>query len=258
KQGGFKWKPILKILSIIEKYTYALSTKVVTIDSHFSEVISPRLASQKLECIPNFIDTELYSPYHGNKSLELNFEGKFLIGYVGNLGKVQDWDALFETALLCQKNPKIAFLIVGGGSEFERLKSFEKKLNNWTVWSYQPRDKVPEINSRIDIHIISMNEASDYDGLPSKVFAILSSGRPILAATNQDSPLSKLILKSGNGLVVERSNPQAIAKGIELSLNGFFNEKKSREGRDFVVKNFSKEVITKQYVNLLDSLLLTS
>jgi glycosyltransferase involved in cell wall biosynthesis len=254
KQGGLNLSIFLKLLSGIEKWTYKLSEKVVTIDEHFSNVIKDRLDPVKLQVIPNFIDTKLYSPYSGKSRSNLKFDGKFLIGYVGNLGKVQDWQAIIEAAKLCESDVDVAFLIVGGGSEFENLKEYEKILKNWTVWPYQARELIPEINSRIDVHLISMNKASDYDGLPSKVFAILSSGRPIIAATNEDSPLARIIKKSGNGVIVERNNAKAIAGAITDARKGLFNEKKSKIGRQFVVDNYSKEVITQQYVKLLDSL----
>lgn len=254
KQGGLKSGSLLKLLSRIEKWTYQLSDRVVTIDEHFSQVIKDRLDKSKLECIPNFIDTDLYQPYEGKIPVELQFNDEFLVGYVGNLGKVQDWDAIINTAKICEKDHKIRFLIVGGGSEYDYLKSQEGSLSNWTVWSYQPREKVPVINSRIDVHIISMNAASDYDGLPSKIFAILSSGKPIIAASNEDSPLSRIVKASGNGIVVGRNNSIELAAGILKANKGYFTKEMSIMGRQFIIDNYSRERITLKYVRLLNSL----
>jgi glycosyltransferase involved in cell wall biosynthesis len=110
------------------------------------------------------------------------------------------------------------------------------------------------INSRIDLHIIAMTESSDYDGLPSKAYAILSSGRPILAATNADTPLANLVVNSGNGIVVPRGNVQSILDGIIEFLNGNDVEKHNLIGRSFVVDNFSKEVVTSKYLELIQNI----
>ena len=99
-----------------------------------------------------------------------------------------------------------------------------------------------------------MTESSDYDGLPSKVYAILSSGKPIIAATNSDTPLAYLLQKSKNGIVVERGNTIALAGKIEYAYNGGFTEADSIAGRSYVVSNYSKEVITNKYVELLEGI----
>ncbi len=255
KQGKLSSPIILSLLKQLERWTYKLSDNVVTIDGHFSKTIKDRMKTGKLMCIPNFIDTDLYAPYTGTIAKDIKFEGKYLIGYVGNLGKVQDWNAILESAEILSTKPEYHFLLIGGGSEFNFLKSKSDQLSNVTVMNYQPRERVPEINSRIDVHIIAMTEASDYDGLPSKAYAILSSGRPILASTNSNSPLSKLVKSSGNGIVVKRNSAHAIAEGIKSLKKGFLPDEASEKGRSFVLNGFSKQVVTAKYVQLVNGLL---
>jgi glycosyltransferase involved in cell wall biosynthesis len=255
KQGDIKNKYLLALLKSLEKWTYKLSSKVVTIHELFSERISSRLDHEKLVCIPNFIDTDLYKPFEGEFTEEWKYNDRFIVGYVGNLGKVQDWKTiLYAAEQMMLKEPKVLFVLVGGGSDFEYLKSFESQLSNLKVLPYQNRSMVPMINSRIDLHIIAMTESSDYDGLPSKAYAILSSGRPILAATNADTPLANLVVNSGNGIVVPRSNVQSILDGIIEFLNGNDVEKHNLIGRSFVVDNFSKEVVTSKYLELIQNI----
>jgi len=255
KQGDIKNKFLLALLKSLEKWTYKLSHKVVTIHELFSEKLSSRMDINKLSCIPNFIDTELYKPYLGQYSSEWLFADKFIVGYVGNLGKVQDWNAILDAAQrLMHIHPKVFFLLIGGGSEFEFLKSFELKLSNLKVLPYQNRMLVPMINSRINLHIIAMTESSDYDGLPSKAYAILSSGRPILASTNQDSPLANLVINSGNGVVVSRGNSDSIVNGIISLLNRNDNSSFNEIGRSYVVNNYSKEVVTTKYLDLIQKI----
>lgn len=254
KQGGITNPLIIKFLKFIEKYTYRLSERVVTIDELFSKNIESRLDVSKLLCIPNFIDTDLYKPFEGGFSEDLDFSEKYIVGYVGNLGKVQDWEAIIKVVELLKQENDIHFLIIGGGSEYEKLKSNEEKFSNLSVWPYQMREKIPEINSRINLHLIAMTQASDYDGLPSKVFAILSSGRPILAASNKDSPLSSILLKSGNGVVVGLGDFQALAKMILKISKGHLPLEANSIGRQFVLDNYSKDVVTTKYVSLLKEL----
>ena len=254
KQGNFNNPLLIKALKWIEKKTYQLSTKVVTIDETFSRQIQDRLPAEKLMCIPNFIDVNLYKPYSGEPSDRLAFLGKFVIGYVGNMGEVQNWEAVIEAVEILKTDERFHFLLVGGGPKFEYLSKKAKDYSNLNVWPYQERHLVPPINSRIDLHLISMNRVSDYDGLPSKVFAILASERPILAATNQDSPLANLVVRSGLGTVVKRDDGQAIADGIVKVEANYFSAEELKKGRDFVTNGYSVEIVTQKYVELIQSL----
>ena len=80
KHLNIKNRLLLLCLKGLEKMTYKLNDKVVAIDEHFASKIQDRLAKTKLEVIPNFIDTDLYSPFKGSIRNEYTFEGKYLVG----------------------------------------------------------------------------------------------------------------------------------------------------------------------------------
>lgn len=255
KQGSIRNKLLIDILKWIEKITYDLSDKVVTIDNLFSVKIRGRLPEDKLQIVPNFIDTDLYAPYQGEYDSDILFEGKFVIGYLGNLGKVQDWETIIEAAHQLEGDQEVHFLIIGGGSEYAYLKERETVLRNLTVLEYQDRARVPMINSRINLHVIAMTEASDYDGMPSKVYAILSSGRPILASTNGDTPLAVTVNKSKNGLVVPRGSAEGIVAGVKTIKEGGLDLNSNQTGRAYVLNGFSKKVVTNKYIDLINQLI---
>ena len=100
-----------------------------------------------------------------------------------------------------------------------------------------------------------MNEASDHDGLPSKVLTILSSGKPILAATSPETPLAQLITECGNGIRVNRGEAKSIANEIRAIYLGKRENLSNEFGREFVVRKYSKEAITNQYVSLVSSII---
>lgn len=247
---------LVVLLRWVEKKTYDWNSKVVTIDEQFADVIRPRVNPQKLEVIPNFVDTNLYSPQAYLANPELDFDGKFLVVYLGNLGKVQDWEALLGCAEELIPQDKIQFLLIGGGSEFNYLQNRSKSLPNLEVWTYQERKIVPQIMARSDLHLISMNEASDYDGLPSKVLTILSAGKPVLLASNKGTPVSRVVTNSGNGIRVDRGDHKSMAREIIAISNGErMADLNSFKGRDYILKSYSREVVIKKYETLLKQLL---
>lgn len=245
---------LLGILKGLEKLTYKLNDKVVAIDEHFAHKIKDRLIKTKLEVIPNFIDTDLYSPYKGAIRSDYAFEGKYLVGYVGNLGDVQDWDCVIKAAKLLSDHTSIHFLFVGGGSKYNFLQLKSEELSNITVLPYQHRDNIPELNARIDLHFISMSTSSDYDGLPSKVFAILSSEKTILAATSDDSPLGHLLKKVGNSRVVARGDAKSFSSQILSLKQKPIPLLERAEAREQIVAKYSKKVVCEKYISLVESL----
>lgn len=255
KTGQIKSTLLLWGLKRLEKATYTVNEKVVAIDERFVDTLASRVSSKKLHMIPNFVDTELYRPYVGEYSPELMFEGKFLVGYVGNVGHAQDWDVLFKAAKQLEQNPDLVFLIVGGGTLWEEVCRRSKTTSNVIVWPYQKRELIPVVNSRIDVHFINMNRASDNEGLPSKVFTILSCGKPIVALTSDSSPLSSVIKASKNGFLVNIGDSDGFVREVLDLKNRGTTGQAAQLGRQFVVDNYSKEAVTRKYVALLESLL---
>lgn len=247
---------MFKLLSWMESKIYQWNSKVVTIDKQFAKVLMPRLDVSKLEVIPNFVDTEFYKPRNFDGDPELRFDGKYLVVYLGNLGGVQDWETILSAAKKLINNRRIQFLLVGGGSEFGYLKEKSLQMPNLEVWPYQTLETIKNIIARSDLHIISMNKASDHDGLPSKVLTILSSGKPVLVASSMDSPISRIVRESQNGMRVDRSNYNELAEAIlNFSQGKYGGVLHAEKGRNFIIMNYSKEVVVERYVQLLRALL---
>lgn len=258
KSGNIKNSLLIELLRLLEKLTYKWSNRITTIDDSFAKTLIERVPDNKLVVIPNFVDTVLYKPLESigfPKELKVQ-SNKYTVGYLGNLGKLQDWESLLTCADgLSQSDPDIQILLVGGGAEYKRLEKESRRRANLLVRPYQEREKIPEIINGCDLHIICMNEASDQDGLPSKVYTLLASGATVLAATSNDSPLSKVLAESGNGMRVDLGSPEQLTEAILKIKNGNKLELSPFQGRQYILKNYSKEAITAQYFKLAESLL---
>ena len=83
----------------------------------------------------------------------------------------------------------------------------------------------------------------------------MACGRPVLAITENDSDLSRLIIEASCGI---RSDPgcsdDLAMKIIQASDNNAKCEKMGAYGRKFVERNFKQEIITKKYDDLIEML----
>jgi colanic acid biosynthesis glycosyl transferase WcaI len=255
-QRILKNKFIIWLLKGLERFVYKHSRFVVTIDKLFSGIISPRIKSKsKIKVIPNFVDTDLYREFPkvnkwSKSSAHIN---KFIVMYAGNIGLAQDWEPLIFAAQKLSYLP-IQFVIIGEGIRKDQLKDSITNFNltNISLLNYQDRQMMPLINAFADLHFIAMNPDIDKEGFPSKVYSIMASGRAIVVSTQNDTPLAKIVNDSQAGIVVPAKNNNAFADAILYYYNNpAIIIQHSGQARDFILRNYSKEIVVKKYEELI-------
>jgi colanic acid biosynthesis glycosyl transferase WcaI len=258
-QGIVKNGFIISILKYIEKFVYTRSAAVVTIDEKFSDIIEGRFDShQKLFIIPNFVDTKLYAP--ANRINEFStrhaLNEKFVVAYAGNIGFAQNWEPIIYAAQKLNHLP-VHFLIVGDGVRKPWLEEEIKRLQlqNILLLNYQQRELMPLINASADIHTIVMSADMDSDGFPSKIYTIMSSGKPAIVSTGSNSPLRNLLQKAMYKRIVPLNSNEEYATAIVKA----YEEKELLMeeglcGRRFIEDNYSKEAIGLKYNQLINLL----
>ena len=110
---------------------------------------------------------------------------KFVLLHAGNLGFYGAWDTLLAAA------PKLAhegigIVFVGDGAERTRLEAAASGLRNVRFLPFFPLSKVPSVIAAGDVHIITVREGLEGVVVPSKMYGILTAGKPILAVTPRE------------------------------------------------------------------------
>jgi colanic acid biosynthesis glycosyl transferase WcaI len=163
--------------------------------------------SDKLRIIPNWSDEAAVVPVpHEANDLrrQWGLHGKFVVGYSGNLGRAHECDTMFEAARLLKDDPRIVFLMVGGGFHTDALKARAASvgLTNIAFQPYQPLEALADSLSAADLHWISLKPELEGLIVPSKVYGILAAGRPILAVTDADGEIARLVNRYECGMHV--------------------------------------------------------
>lgn len=257
-RGGF----VLRFLQWIEKKVYNGSDAVTTIDKVFYDTIAPRFKDQgKLHIIPNFVDTDLYRPNVGHAGLDKNLfpeTESIRVLYAGNIGFAQDWEPLVELAKLTLGQP-IEYFVIGEGVRKGYLEESKQAfgLENMHILPYQPRELMPQILDYSDLQFIFMHPEMDMQGFPSKVYTVMACGRPLLVCSGEGTPI--VIFLSGIGcakLVTDRNISVKVPQMAEWLSSVTKEELREmgRRGLAVIQGHYSKEIVTGQYVELIDSL----
>lgn len=251
-----------RVLSRMERRIYAKSDAVTTIDRVFHDTIVGRFKEpSRLHIIPNFVDTDLYRPDVGHMGLDRNLfpeTESIRVLYAGNIGFAQDWEPLVELSKKTLGQP-IEYFVIGEGVRKDYLEDSKQTfgLENLHILPYQPRELMPQILDYSDLQFIFMHPEMDMQGFPSKVYTVMACGRPLLVCSGEGTPVVNFL--SGIGcakLVTDRNISMKVPQMAEWLSSVTKEELRemARRGLAVIQGHYSKEIVTGQYVELIDSL----
>lgn len=143
----------------------------------------------------------------------------FILIFGGNLGKPQKIDNIIKLAKACVDDPDIKFLIIGKGSEADRIKKIiqTNNINNIVFISYIPREDYEAITRSSDIGLVSLDERFTVPNFPSKTIDYIRFGLPVLASLDKcsASDYGKLIQeKMGFGLFSQAGDTEKFKENL--------------------------------------------
>lgn len=254
---------LLSLLKKVERYVYRHSSAVTTIDQVFYDVIVDRIAMpEKLHIIPNFVDTKLYNPSNGDISLldrtDFPMTDSLKILYAGNIGFAQDWETLISLALKT-KSELIEYFVIGEGVMKPWLvqRRDELGLDKIHILPYQPRSLMPSVLSYSDIQFIFMSPEMEMQGFPSKVYTIMACAKPLIVCSGAQTPIVQFLERYDCALLVPEREPDEKAGHICRWLSSQSREDLQAmgvNGLTAIHSNYSSDVVTQKYVQLLASL----
>lgn len=246
----------------MERCVYNKSDVVTTIDKVFHDTIVNRFMDKsKLHIIPNFVDTELYRSGVSTEALDkhlfpVNDNIKLL--YAGNIGFAQDWEPLVKLAEKTKYLPMEYFLIgMGMKKKWVQEQKEALRLDKLHILDYQPRQLMPAILAYSDLQYIFMTPESEGMGFPSKVYTIMACARPLLVCSGDNTPIVNFLKPVGCAKLVTDHDLEHKTNEMAEWLRGITREKLREmgvKGEKTIQEGYTKEIVTKKYVELIDSL----
>ena len=184
--------PLYGVFKHIFDRAYSKADQLIVLGRDMANVLDQKIKDSlkgnigpKITIIENWADIENIKPQPFP-------EGKIIIEYAGNIGRVQGLENVMD------KLPDdVEFHIYGTGAMEEKLKS--RKQEN--VFFHGPyfRSQQNTILAACDIALVTLQEGMYGLGVPSKTYNILASGRPILFFGPKNSEIDLLVRENGIG-----------------------------------------------------------
>lgn len=230
-------------------------------------VIGERMASfleqqgvprELITVIHNWADSTEISPRSREQNSlrrEWELEGKFVVGYSGNLGRAHDFQTFFQAAVALRDDPVVRFLFVGGGYLFDALQAEVQAhaLPNVILKPYQPRSSLGECLTLPDIHLITLQPSLEGLIVPSKFYGIAAAGRPTIFVGDQFGEIATILRDFDCGTSVRIGDSQSLARTIKnLELDAERRETWGTNARALLVTRFDRPHAVRQWSHVLD------
>lgn len=244
---------VVAVLLGTEKLVYRLSKKILTISESMAGIITKKgVSPEKIKVIENFIDTDFIRPGQRNNAFSRAncLNGSFVVMYAGNIGIPHGVEVLVLAAEILRKEKGIIFCFVGRGEYKEKMKALtkDKDLNNVVFIEPQPENVVPMIWASASVGGITYRKGLAEFSVPSKLLAMMSAARPVIASVDSDSSTAKLIKKAECGIIVSPESAEALAESVmQLKERPDLAEKMGNNGRFYLENKFTRGKIVTRY-----------
>ncbi len=217
---GLLRNPLLERLGrFLESFAWRGASRVVVIARDLLPAADHRgVPLDRVVVIPNWADTERIvplekSPFREEMGLA---DEDFVVEYAGNLGHSQDLGTVLEAARIVSDRARrpIRFLIVGSGDGAEELRRTVRGIPGVALVAAQPEERVAEVLSAADLSLIPLKRGLSRYCVPSKVYSILASGRPVGAVVDAESEVARIVRESECGFRVNPGDSEALAREI--------------------------------------------
>ena len=250
--GAITNKQILRAARWLERASYERSDAVVLLSEDLKQNVAAKLSTKfhnRLHVIPNFVDTSAIVPGDRMTSYrrELGIDDRVIVMYAGNVGFSQSLELVLAAA---RSMPHIAFVINGDGAA---RKSLQDEVNatdidNVYFADYQPIERLSEVLASGDIHVVPLKTGLASVSVPSKMYSILSAGRPVVAAIDAGTEIPRTLAESGAGIAVAPDNEAEFILALQILISdGAKRVAMGALGRTWVEHHASAGAVAKRY-----------
>jgi colanic acid biosynthesis glycosyl transferase WcaI len=154
--------------------------------------------SDRITVIENWADGEVIQPVPKEDNplrYEWRLEGKFVLGYSGNMGHVHEFKTMIDAAERLKDVPEIAFVFIGDGiaRQWLETETTDRGLTNVQFRPYQPTNRLRWSLSVPDVHFVSLRPTMEELIVPSKFYGIAAAGRPVIHIGDPDGEIARIV-----------------------------------------------------------------
>ena len=151
----------------------------------------------------------------------------------------------------------IVFLIVGEGAEKQRIIAMAraKGLTNMRFVDQQAREKIPSYICASDACLVLLKKAELFKTvIPTKMLEFMSCARPVILGVEGEA--RAILREARGGVAIEPQDSRALVDAVRyFAANREAGREMGRNGREYVIKEFSRRHSAEKYIRVLEQML---
>jgi glycosyltransferase involved in cell wall biosynthesis len=200
------------------------------------------------------LDIVRLRPKRNAFSIAHGLADRFVVMYSGNHGLTQELDRYLALADRLRDLEDVLLVFVGDGASKRLLRERveERRLSNVKLMPYASREALADSLASADVCLAPLGAGLTRFMLPSKLYTILASGRPFVAALDASSDLRGLAERHRCGFFVEPGDVDAVADKVRW-LHGHPGERAEMgaRARRAAEAHYARTVVTPRFATLL-------
>jgi colanic acid biosynthesis glycosyl transferase WcaI len=211
-------------LTQVNRFLVRKATRIVALgDTMKRRLVEGKGADPaKITIIHNWADCRAVAPGPRDNAFarQHGLVDRFVVLHAGNIGLSQDLEIVLHAAEQLRERPDVVFVFVGDGAKKKNLQAIAERrdLRNVKFLPYQPRETMDQSYATADVSLVSLKRGLAGVIVPSKIYNVLASGRPCVAAVEQDCEVADIIRQHGCGYVINPGNASALtARVLDLA-----------------------------------------
>lgn len=232
-----------------EEKIYRISDHIGTMSPANSQYIIEKsgVPAEKIEVNPNAIEPITINLSTREKN---DIRAKYYIPtnktvyvYGGNLGKPQGVDFLLDCVLSNEKNTDSFLLIVGNGTEFNRIQDFfvQHSIKNSKLLSSLPKNEYELLTHACDVGLIFLDYRFTIPNFPSRLLTYMQASMPVVAATDTSSDIGQVITEGEFGFWCASNDLNTFNRFLEKLNDKYLRREMGDNARKYLLDNYDVE-----------------
>jgi colanic acid biosynthesis glycosyl transferase WcaI len=250
---------------VANRLFYRQASAVVVLGECMAQVVqSPRKLGHRhrdrLHIIHIWADDRRIHPMPRDRSPLLARWGladRFVLQYSGNMGRIHDMETILEGARRLASQRDIHFQFIGDGHKRAGMEAYVRQhnLGNCSFHDYVPREELSASLAVASVGVLSLARGQAGLAVPSKLFAVMAAGRPVIAVIEEQSEAARIVREEGCGYVIAPGDVSGFVDAVLRLKAGPQLAKEMGDRANHAVRlRYSLRAAAKRYAYLIRSL----
>ncbi|UIN30075.1 glycosyltransferase family 4 protein [Microbacterium binotii] len=206
-----------KIMQRAEGWLLRRADRVVVIHDRFARRVAEDFAvrPERIEVVRNWTHLPPTPVVDRTEARRARGWGdETVVLHAGNMGVKQGLDNVVAAARLAdERGEDVRFVLLGNGGERDRLRASADGIRRIEFIDPLPDAEFTQALAAADVLLVNELPGVAEMAVPSKLTSYFSTGRPVLAATDESGITAEEVRTAGAGVVVAAGSPDALLDG---------------------------------------------